>query len=57
MVIRFVLLFLDYIIIYYIALSKQIIVKETFKELNAILKNASPLLGPRIRVLIEIKSK
>jgi len=39
------------------ALSKQIIVKETLKELNAILKNASPLLGPRIRVLIEIKRK
>jgi len=39
------------------ALPKQIIVKETLKELNALLKNASPLIGSRIRVFIEIKER
>ena len=37
------------------ALPKQIIVKEKLTELKALLKKASPLIGPRLRMLIEIK--
>ena len=37
------------------ASPKLIIVKETLSELKALLKNASPLIGPRLRMLIEIK--
>jgi hypothetical protein len=37
------------------ALPKQLAIKESLKELKAILKNATPLIAPRIRVLMEIK--
>lgn len=37
------------------ALPKQIIVKETLAELKALLKKASSIIAPRLRVLIEIK--
>jgi transposase len=37
------------------ALPKQIIVTEKLSELKTLLKKASPLIGPRLRVLIEIK--
>lgn len=37
------------------ASPKQIVVKETLTELKALLKKASPLIAPRLRVLIEIK--
>jgi transposase len=37
------------------ASPKQIVVKETLSELKSVLKKAPPLIGPRIRVLIEIK--
>lgn len=37
------------------ASPKIILVKETLPELKQILKNASPLIAPRIRVLIEMK--
>lgn len=34
---------------------KQIMIKEKLTELKALLKKASPLISPRLRVLIEIK--
>ena len=37
------------------ALPKNIKVKETMAELKTLLKRASPLIAPRIRMLIEIK--
>lgn len=37
------------------AFPKQLAIKESLKELKAILKNATPLIAPRIRVLMEIK--
>jgi len=37
------------------AQPKIITVKETFSELKALLKKASPLIAPRIRTIIEIK--
>jgi len=37
------------------ALPKQVVVKETLTELKALLKKASPLIAPRLRVLIEMK--
>lgn len=37
------------------ALPKQIEVKETLQELKSLLKTATPMIAPRIRVLIEIK--
>lgn len=37
------------------AAPKLILVKEKLTELKALLKKASPLIGPRLRVLIEIK--
>lgn len=37
------------------ALPKQLIIKESLQELKAILKKATPMIAPRIRVLMEIK--
>lgn len=37
------------------AAPKIITVKETLKELTALLKKASPLIAPRIKTIIEIK--
>ena len=37
------------------ALPKQVVVKEALAELKSLLKKASPLIAPRLRVLIEIK--
>lgn len=37
------------------SLPQQLLVKESFQELKNILKKASPLIAPRIRVLMEIK--
>ncbi len=37
------------------ALPKQLAIKESPRELKAILKSATPLIAPRIRVLMEIK--
>lgn len=37
------------------ALPKQISIKESLVDLKRILKNSSPLIAPRIRVLIELK--
>ena len=37
------------------ALPKHIKVKESISELKALLKKASPLIAPRIRMIIEIK--
>ncbi len=37
------------------ALPKQIPVKESLEELKRLLKKATPLIAPRIRVLIEMK--
>ena len=37
------------------ASPKQIIIKESTAELKRLLKKASPLIAPRLRVLIEIK--
>ena len=37
------------------ASPKQIVIKESLPELKGLLKKASPLIAPRIRVLIEMK--
>lgn len=37
------------------ALPKQLIIKESLQDLKAILKKATPMISPRIRVLMEIK--
>ena len=37
------------------ALPKQLVIKESLQELKAILKNAIPMIAPRIRMLMEIK--
>ena len=37
------------------AFPKQLVIKESLQELKAILKKATPLIAPRIRVLMEIK--
>ncbi len=39
------------------AAPKVIIVKESLSELNSILKKASPLILPRVRMLIELKKQ
>ena len=38
------------------ALPKQLVVKETLRELKSLLKKATPLIAPRLRALIEIKN-
>ena len=37
------------------SLPKYIVIKETLSELKTLLKKASPLIRPRLRVLIEMK--
>src|SRR3954447_24940781 len=37
------------------ALPKQLVIKESLQELKAILKNAIPMIAPRIRMRMEIK--
>lgn len=37
------------------AFPKQLAIKESLQELKAVLKKATPLIAPRIRVLMEIK--
>ncbi len=37
------------------SLPKQLVIKESLKALKALLKNTSPMIAPRLRVLMEIK--